>query len=180
MFHTPSIKKTEEQAKLMGIPIIIWESEGKKEDELKDLEKAIRLAIKEHHIEGIVTGAIQSVYQSVRIQRICNRLNIECFNPLWQKQENEYLQELINENFKIIITGVFAYPLDEKWLGKEIDRKFVDEINELNRKYKISMIGEGGEFETFVVNCPLFKKPLKIKTFNDFKEGENSWRRELK
>ena len=179
MFHTPSIKKTEEQAKLMKIPIITWETEGKKEEELKDLEKAIRIAIKEHKIEGIVTGAIQSVYQSVRIQKICNRLNIECFNPLWQRNENEYLRELINENFKIIITGVFAYPLNEKWLGREIDDKFVDEIENLNKKYKISIIGEGGEFETLVVNCPLFKKSLGIKKFNDSGEG-NSWRRELK
>jgi diphthine-ammonia ligase len=179
MFHTPSIKKTEEQAKLMSIPIITWESEGKKEEELKDLEKAIRIAIKEHQIEGIVTGAIQSVYQSVRIQRICNKLNIECFNPLWQKDEKEYLRELLNEKFKIIITGVFAYPLNEKWLGREIDERFVNEIEILNKKYKISPIGEGGEFETLVVDCPLFKKSLKIKSFNDSGEG-NSWTRELK
>jgi len=180
MFHTPSIKKTEEQAKLMKIPIITWETEGKKELELKDLEKAIIIAIKEYKIEGIVTGAIQSVYQASRIQKICNRLNIECFNPLWQKNENEYLRELIHENFKIIITGVFAYPLDEKWLGREINERFVNEIEILNKKYKISTIGEGGEFETIVVNCPLFKKSLNIKSFKDFEEGKNSWVRELK
>ena len=180
MFHTPSIKKTEEQAKLAEIPIITWETEGKKEDELKDLEKAIRLAIREYQIEGIVTGAIQSVYQSSRIQKICNKLDIECFNPLWLKNEDEYLDELIDNKFKIIITGVFAYPLDEKWLGKEINSDFVREIKELNIKYKISIIGEGGEFETIVINCPLFKKPLKLKSSKDFKEGENSWRRELK
>ena len=179
MFHTPSIKKTEEQAKLIGIPIIVWESEGKKEEELKDLEKAIILAVKEHKIEGVVTGAIQSVYQSVRIQKICNKLGIECFNPLWQKNENEYLEELIREKFKVIITGVFAYPFDKSWLGREIDKKFIEEIKELHRKYKISVIGEGGEFETLVVNCPLFKKELKISSFKDFGH-DNSWRREIK
>ena len=180
MFHTPSIKKTEEQAKLIGIPIITWETEGKKEDELKDLEKAIRLAIREYKIEGIITGAIQSVYQSLRIQKICNKLNIECFNPLWLKNEEEYLDEIIENKFKVIITGVFAYPLDEKWLGREIDSDFIREIKELNRKYKLSIIGEGGEFETIVIDCPLFKKPLKLKSFKDFKGGENSWRREMK
>jgi diphthine-ammonia ligase len=179
MFHTPSIKKTEEQAKLMGIPIVTWETEGKKELELKDLEKAIIIAIKDYHIEGIVTGAIQSVYQSARIQKICNRLNIECFNPLWQKNEHEYLHELVNAKFKVIITGVFAYPFNEKWLGKEIDERFINEMEILKNRHKISMIGEGGEFETLVVDCPLFKKPLKIKSFNDSGEG-NSWVRELK
>ncbi len=47
------------------------------------------------------------------------------------------------------------------------------------KKYKIHPAGEGGEFETFVLNCPLFKKSLKVKSFKDFKEGENSFRREV-
>jgi len=179
MFHTPSISKTEKQSEAMRIPIIVQKTKGEKEKELKDLEKAIKIAIKKYNIEGIVTGAIQSVYQSSRIQKICNKLKIECFNPLWQINEEKYLDDLLKNKFEIIITGVFAYPLDEKWLGKQIDKKFVKEIKELNKKYKISMIGEGGEFETFVVDCPLFSKKLKIKSFQDFKEGENSFRREI-
>ena len=179
MFHTPSISKTKKQADVMKVPIIIQETKGEKEIELKDLENAIKLAIKRYKIQGIVTGAIQSVYQSSRIQKICNKLKIECFNPLWQVNEIEYLNDLIKNKFKIIITGVFAYPFDKSWLGKEINKKFIEGIKELNKKYKISMIGEGGEFETFVVDCPLFSKELKIKSFKDDKEGENSFRREL-
>jgi len=179
MFHTPSISKTKKQAEVMKIPIIIQKTKGKKEIELKDLENAIKIAIKKYKIQGIITGAIRSVYQSSRIQKICNKLKIECFNPLWQVNELEYLNDLIKNKFKIIITGVFAYPLDKTWLGKEINKKFIEEIKELNKKYKISMIGEGGEFETFVVDCPLFYKELKIKSFKDFKEGENSFRREI-
>jgi ABC transporter with metal-binding/Fe-S-binding domain ATP-binding protein len=179
MFHTPSISKTKKQAEVMKIPIIIQKTKGKKEIELKDLENAIKIAIKKYKIQGIITGAIRSVYQSSRIQKICNKLKIECFNPLWQVNELEYLNDLIKNKFKIIITGVFAYPLDKTWLGKEINKKFIEEIKELNKKYKISMIGEGGEFETFVVDCPLFSKELKIESFKDNKEGENSFRREL-
>ncbi|VVB82120.1 tRNA-specific 2-thiouridylase MnmA [uncultured archaeon] len=179
MFHTPSISKVEKQAESMQIPIIIQKTKGKKEIELIDLEKAIVTAIKKYKIKGIITGAVQSVYQSSRIQKICNKLKIECFNPLWQKDENEYLQELIKNNFKIILTGVFAYPFDKNWLGRKIDKKFVEDISKLHKKYQISQLGEGGEFETFVLDCPLFKKELKIKSFRDFKEGENSFRREI-
>jgi ABC transporter with metal-binding/Fe-S-binding domain ATP-binding protein len=179
MFHTPSISKVKKQAEVMNLPLIIQKTKGVKENELKDLEKAIILAKKKYKIDGIITGAIQSVYQSSRIQKICNKLNLECFNPLWQTSALEYLNDLIKNKFKIILTGVFAYPLDDKWLGREIDRKFIEEIKKLNEKYKISMIGEGGEFETFVLNCPLFKHELKIKSFKDFKEGTNSFRREI-
>src|SRR3990167_9159341 len=143
MFHTPSIKQVKKQAEVMEIPLIIQKTKQK------------------YKIEGIVTGAIQSIYQSSRIQKICNKLNLECFNPIWQKNEEEYLSELIQNKFKTIITGVFAYPLDESWLGKEINQEIINELKKINQKYKINIAGEGGEFETFVLNCPLFKRKLK-------------------
>jgi ABC transporter with metal-binding/Fe-S-binding domain ATP-binding protein len=179
MFHTPSIAKTKTQADSMNIPLIIQKTEGVKEIELDDLEKAINIAKQKYKIEGIITGAIQSVYQSSRIQKICDKLNIVCLNPLWQTDEEKYLYDLIKDNFKVIITGVFAYPLNQSWLGREINEEFIADIKKLNKRYKVSMVGEGGEFETFVLNCPLFKKELKIKSYKDIKEGENSWRREI-
>lgn len=180
MFHTPSINSTESQAKAMELPIIIQKTKGKKEEELKDLKNAIKRAIKKYHIEGIVTGAVESVYQASRIQKICNELDLECFNPLWQRDEISYLRELIGNKFKVMIVGVFAYPLDKGWLGREIDSQFIDEVQILREKYKIHPTGEGGEFETLVVDCPMFKHPLKIKSFEDVGEGENSARREVK
>ncbi len=179
MFHTPSIKKVKQQAKVMGIPLLIKKTKGKKEEELKDLEEIISKAKKKFKVDTIVTGAIASVYQASRIQKICDKLNLKCFNPLWGKDELKYLNELIDDKFKVIITGVAAYPLDESWLGREINRKFVEEVIDLNNKYKINPAGEGGEFETFVLDCPLFKKPLKIKSQKI--SGENhSWGMEIK
>lgn len=179
MFHTPSISKTKNQAKSMEIPLIIYSTKGEKEEELKDLEEALKKAKKDFNIYGIVTGAVESIYQSSRIQKICNKLNLECFNPLWQKPQLEMLDDLIKNKFKVIVTGVFAYPLNKNWLGRKIDNNFIKDIKILNEKYKINPAGEGGEFETFVIDCPLFKKELKIKSFKDFSTGENSWRREI-
>ena len=179
MFHTPSIEKTNSQAKSMNIPLITQKTKGKKEEELKDLESAIKKAIKKYKIQGIVTGALHSEYQASRIQKICDNLNIKCINPLWHKEEIPYLNELLKNKFKIVIIGVFAYPLNKSWLGRIIDEKFIEEVRTLKEKYKIHPAGEGGEFETFVLDCPLFKKPLKVKSYKDLKEGENSWRREI-
>lgn len=179
MFHTPSIEKTKKQAEIIGMPLIIQKTSGEKEVELKDLEKVIEKAKQKYKIQGIVSGAIQSVYQASRIQKICDKLNLECFNPLWQKNEEEYLFELIQNKFRSIITGVFAYPLNESWLGREINNEFIKEIKELNKKYEIHLAGEGGEYETFVLNCPLFKRELKVKSKKISSDGENSWRMEI-
>lgn len=92
MFHTPSVSKTEKQAEAMEIPIIIRKTKGEKEKELNDLKKAIKKAKEKFKIEGIVTGAVESVYQASRIQKICNELNLECFNPLWQMDQIELLE----------------------------------------------------------------------------------------
>ncbi|MFH1642746.1 MAG: diphthine--ammonia ligase [Nanoarchaeota archaeon] len=163
MFHTPSITKVKKQAQFMGVPLVEQSTEGKEETELKDLQIAINKAIKKYSIQGIVTGAIESVYQSVRIQKICNSLGLEVFNPLWQKDQLELLDDLIKNEFEVIITGVAAYGLDASWLGKTIDKQFIKNIALLNKKYKINPAGEGGEFESFVVNCPLFSKKIMIK-----------------
>ena len=179
MFHTPSIRRVEEQAKSMGIPLIIVKTKGKKEEELIDLEKAIKLARKDYDIRGVVSGAVESVYQASRIEKICNRLKIECFNPLWQKDQLELLKDLIKNGFEVIIVGVFAYPFNEKWLGRKIDIKFINEIKKLQEKYKINVAGEGGEFESFVLNCSLFKKKLMIKD-KKINGSKNSWRMDVK
>ena len=177
MFHTPSISKVGMQAKAMDIPLITKTTRGVKERELSELEGSIKEAIRRYAIEGIVTGAVESVYQASRVQKICNKLGIECFNPLWQKDQYEILDYIIKYTFEVIITGVAAYPLGKEWLGKKIDRNFIRQIKKLE-KYRINPAGEGGEFETFVLGCPLFRKPLSVKDKKITGSG-NSFRMEV-
>ena len=121
MFHTPNIDITALQAQALGLPQIAKTTQGEKEKELSDLEEAIAEAARKFRIEGVVTGAVESVYQAERVQRICNKLGLWCFNPLWKHDQKALLEELLEKRFKVVISGVFAYPLDEKWLGKQID-----------------------------------------------------------
>ena len=163
----------------MELPLIKRKTKGEREKELIDLEIVIIEAIKRYHIEGIVTGAVASVYQATRIQTICNKLGIECFNPLWQKNQSELLKELLQNKFEVILTGVSAFPLNREWLGRTIDKEFINQIKLLEKKYGINPAGEGGEFESFVLDCPLFSRRLIIDDHVDFGEGY-SWRREVR
>ena len=162
MFHTPNINITKLQAEAIGMPLIQKVTEGVKEEELKDLKRAIEEAKKSFNIEGVVTGAVESVYQAERIQRICNDLDLWCFNPLWLRDQEELLRDIIKAGFKVIISGVFAYPMGKNWLGKEIDKKIINELVKLKEKYEISPSGEGGEIETTVLDAPFFKKKIEI------------------
>ena len=162
MFHTPNIHVTALQAEALGLPLITKVTEGKKEEELKDLEQAITDAMNQHRIEGVVTGAVESVYQAERVQRICNRLDIWCFNPLWKRNQKEHLEDIVAKGFRVIISGIFAYPLDRTWLGREIDKDVIEELVRLEKEFGLSPSGEGGEIETTVLDAPMFKEKIEI------------------
>jgi diphthine-ammonia ligase len=165
MFHTPNIEVPALQAEALELPLVSKVTEGRKEEELVDLETAIAEAKDKFHIDGVVTGAVESVYQTSRVQRICNRLDVWCFNPLWKHDQEALLETLVKQKFKVVISGVFAYPLDESWLGKQIDPKVIARLMMLQGKYSISPSGEGGEIETTVLDAPMFKKKIEILDF---------------
>lgn len=169
MFHVPNIKWTKTQAKNIGLPILIQKTKGKKEEELKDLEKAIRRAIKKYKIEGIVSGAIGSMYQKSRIETIANNLKIDCINPLWKKDQFEILEEILKNNFEIIIIGIFGDGL-KNIIGKRINKELVEELRKIHNELKINPAGEGGEYESFVLDAPYYKKRLEIKEFSIIRE----------
>jgi len=162
MFHTPSIRMAQEQAVAMQTHIIVCGTKGEKEEELKDLEDAIKEAIKRYKIEGIVTGALASDYQASRIQKICDRLKIKCLNPLWKINPDEYWDGLLKDGFKVMIIGVASQGLEKEWLGKVIDKDSLERLRKLSKKHLFHLGFEGGEAETFVLDCPLFKKRIEV------------------
>ena len=172
MFHTPAIELTKLQAKAMNLPIVFTETKGEKEKELIDLENAIVKAQKQFQFDGLITGALFSEYQSSRIETIAHKLNLKVISPLWQKSQEEEMQELIDLDFKFILTGIAGEGMSEKWLGKLIKKEDLDQLKELNKKMGFHIAFEGGEAESLVLDCPLFKK--KIKIIKSQKNMENS------
>ena len=159
LYHYINYNITKLQSEALNIPIEIFYT---KEDEEKTLEDALKYLKEKYDIEGVSTGAIRSIYQATRFQRICKKLNLWCFNPLWLKNEKEYLFELLKNNFQFIISGWYTYPLDLNILGKIVDENIVNKLIEYGEKYKINIAGEGGEYETTVLYQPLFKKRIVI------------------
>ncbi|MDD1652918.1 MAG: diphthine--ammonia ligase [Methanomicrobiales archaeon] len=162
MFHTPNTRWVPLQAEAAGIPLVQAETEGREEAELDDLRQVIRIAMDRHGIEGIVTGALQSVYQASRIQRICADLGLWCFNPLWHADPHRYLQDLISRGFRVIFAGVFSRPFDASWLGREMDRDTLQALEGIARAHRITLTGEGGEYETFVLDAPFFRRRIVV------------------
>jgi ABC transporter with metal-binding/Fe-S-binding domain ATP-binding protein len=166
MFHVPNIEVTREQAEAIGLPLVQRRTKGVKEEELRDLKKAINMAKADFGLQGIVTGAVKSIYQSTRVQEICRQLDLWCFNPLWLKDEIELLNEVVKSKYEVIISGVFAFPLDEKFLGRKLDSAMIHKLEKLRDEYGLSPAGEGGEIETTVTDAPFFRKRVEITDYD--------------
>ncbi|MBS3135807.1 diphthine--ammonia ligase [Candidatus Woesearchaeota archaeon] len=159
MFHTPNVGIANLHAESMKVPLIMKETAGTKEEELDDLRDALAEAKERYGIQGVVSGAIFSNYQRERIERVCDRLSLKIFSPLWHKDQEAVLGEISSNGFEAIIVSIAAEGLTKEWLGKRID---FDLIRKLKSLKGINISGEGGEYDSLVINCPLFTKPLKV------------------
>ena len=162
MFQSAGAELIELQAQTMQIPLIIQETKGEKEEELQDLKEAIKKAKEEYKIEGIVCGALFSNYQRDRIETICDELGLKIFAPLWHKSQEQHMGEILKSKTKAILTAVAADGLDESFLGREINEDLFKEFQELKKKVGFQTAGEGGEFESLVLDSPLFQYEIKI------------------
>jgi diphthine-ammonia ligase len=158
MFHSVNIHLTDLFAEAVGIPLVKSETAGIKEMELTDLKELLATL----DIEGVVSGAILSNYQKERIDRICRELGLESIAPLWHENPMNLLKEMISLDFEAIIVGVYAYGFDESWLGKRIDSATISDLARLNKEYQVSLVGEGGEYETLVLDASFFTKRIRL------------------
>ncbi|XP_028731603.1 diphthine--ammonia ligase isoform X2 [Peromyscus leucopus] len=131
-------------------------------DEVEDLYELLKLVKEKEEIEGVSVGAILSDYQRVRVENVCKRLNLQPLTYLWQRNQEDLLREMIASNIEAIIIKVAALGLDpDKHLGKTL-HEMEPYLFELSKKYGVHVCGEGGEYETFTLDCPLFKKKIVV------------------
>jgi len=163
LLHHPNLQWTHLQSQSMQIPQLTIKSElDETDNEINLLEKILIQAIEKYQIEGLVHGGIQSQFQKEKFENLCNKLNLKSITPLWNRNPLEYMNELISSNFVFIITSVSSGGLDDSWLGKIITKNDIDNLYALSQKFGFNLNFEGGEAETFVVDCSLFSHPIKI------------------
>ncbi len=165
MFHVPNVQWTAQQAEALKIPQLIRRTKGEKEKELDDLRALIAEAKESYGIEGVCAGALASQYQRDRVVAVCNELGLVSFTPYWQHNDESYMKHVLESGYEIIMVGVFADGLTSDFLGKMFDEEIVRKLKEVKKKTGIHLAGEGGEYETFVLDGPMFRKRLVVEDF---------------
>ncbi|MDP6869683.1 MAG: diphthine--ammonia ligase [Candidatus Poseidoniaceae archaeon] len=158
MFQIPSTSLVEIQTELAEVDWVKVPTSGREDEEINDLEVALR----ELEIDGIVSGALRSDYQKTRLERMCERLKIKSFTPIWHQPGILHMRGLIDSGFDVMISAISADGLTEEWLGHVITNNSLKKLETIAKKFRFNIDGEGGEYETFVVGAPHFSKIIEL------------------
>jgi len=158
IFHTPNLNVVPAIAEAMGKELILGRSTGEEDSDMEGL----RQALDGLDIDGIVTGAVWSDYQWDRMNLVCGDLGLKFFAPMWRKDQDYLMEQMIDAGVEAVIVGCYAEGFDESWLGRPLNHETLAELRKLRDKYGISIMGEGGEYESLTLNSPSFRYPLKI------------------
>ena len=154
MFQIPGTKLAALQCEDMGLQHQVITVSGEDEVEVEELLKGLQPLIEAHSIDALVCGALRSEYQRRRIDRICEELAIHSFSPLWHHDAERHMHELLECGMEMWMVSVSCDGLNEDWLGRKLDIEAFDELSKLSSKYRFSIDGEGGEFETIITSGP--------------------------
>ena len=158
IFHTPNLNVVPAIAEAMGKELILGRSTGEEDSDMEGL----RQALDGLDIDGIVTGAVWSDYQWDRMNIVCSDLGLRFFAPMWRKDQDYLMEQMIDAGVEAVIVGCYAEGFDESWLGRPLNHETLADLRKLRDKYGISIMGEGGEYESLTLNSPSFRYPLKI------------------
>ena len=158
LFHVPNLHMTTLLAEAMQRPLISEEAHTGEEGELDALRRMFRRV----HVDGIVVGAIASDYQHERVNRVAEESGLRVFAPLWRHDPRRLIRDYLASGLDIVFSSVSAEGLDGSWLGRRWDESTIEDLLRLERTRGVHPCGEGGEFETLVVDGPLFHQRVEI------------------
>lgn len=172
MYHGPNTHLAKLHSEASNTPLLLHESNKEKEEELDDLKTLLQNAKQKHHIEGVVSGALFSNYQRKRIEQICDELGLKVFAPLWHMNQEKELELLHIKKIDFCLVKIAGEGLNKNWLGRPLTTKDFNELHKLKEKYGLNPAGEGGEFESLVLDTPFFNKKLKLEKTKIIEESE--------
>lgn len=180
LFHAPTTALTDEIATALSLPLERIQlsepgdeattSETAANREREPLESWLdeRLSRDAPPLTGLISGVVESEYQYELLSELCDQRNLELITPLWKWKGSQVLMEILERDLTVEVVAVAAEGLDRSWLGRRLDQAAVEELLELSARYGIHPAGEGGEFETVVLEASDFSRPVRY-------EAEEVW-----
>jgi len=155
-FHGAKAELLQLQAKAIGIEI--FQKETTPDGYEKQFIEAVS-ALREKGIKSLICGDIHLAGCREWAEKACKEASVSAIEPLWGREPLDVVNEFVDLDFQTIVTSTQSKLLGKEWIGRQVDKKF---ISDLQKKRGIDPCGENGEFHTFVFDGPLFKKRVEI------------------
>ena len=128
-------------------------------------------------VDGVVVGAIASDYQHSRVNRIADEFGLRVFAPLWRHDPRRLVYDYLEASLDIAFSSVSTEGLDASWLGRRWDERVIRDLLRLQETHAVHPCGEGGEFETLVLDAPPFEQAIDVvRATPDWRGTSGVWR----
>lgn len=160
LFHLPNCQHVHLLAEMLDIPHqFVWIESCEVEEEIQGLTNALI----EADAEAVITGGIRSEFQRYQFNRAAQRAKMRCFNPLWRLAPWDLMAELLDNNFHIIFSAVAGMGLGQDLLGTRLTSRILVTLQNVAHGNDIAITGEGGSYESFVLDAPFFPARIVIR-----------------
>lgn len=166
-FHGTEKRLVQLQSQAIGIPVL--QKETTPDGYEREFKEAVR-SLLPSGIKGMVFGDIYNDEHLAWVEGVCADLGIEAVEPLWGKSTDDVINQFLDAGFEAIIVSAQAKLIDADWVGRRVDRSFLEYLKAKN----IDLCGENGEYHTLVVNGPLFKRRIEVMESKTIKR-DNYW-----
>jgi diphthine-ammonia ligase len=167
--HGLSTRWIKLQAEALGLPLVQQPTTS------ANYEAVFTSNLKKLKSEGVSYGIFGDIDFEAHLEwitRVCSGVGVMPVLPLWQQHQEDVANNFINLGFEAIVIATRADLMGEEWLGRIYDTRFLKELSVYDDE--ISPCGEAGEFHTLVVDGPLFKKRIEIKS-SEKEKRTNHW-----
>lgn len=190
MYQTVGFEAVEDIAACLGLPLrrgavqrgaavdqsLLYHENPSADDEVESLYRLLK-AVKEEfpEVEAVTSGAILSNYQRNRVEYLCDRLGLTSLAYLWKRDGAEVLDMVTALRMEVVLVKTASIGLDPRRLIGETLQAARPTLEKMAALYETHLAGEGGEYESTVLNCPLFRDERLVLTHVDVvMEDDNS------
>lgn len=155
-FHGAPAELVNLQSQALGIPLLQRETT---KDNYEAVFRQTLRELKEKDIHQLVRGDIFLLDLRDWVENVCSGEGMGVISPLWGNPVEDLLREFVSLGFKAVLTSAQAEKLNQDWIGRVIDEKFIEDLKLVHH---VDLCGENGEFHSFVYDGPLFTKRIEI------------------
>ena len=164
-FHATRRELIQAQADAIGLPVVQY---GVAWERYDSAFRELLAGLKTEGFRGVVFGDIHLADVRAWYEDRVRASGLEHVEPIWGDPPAKLVAEFVASGSRAVITCVELPKLDETWLGRIIDERFLRDIGPL----PVDAAGENGEYHSFTFAGPLFRAPVRWRAGARRDEGD--------